>query len=76
MTIISVIVEAPREFLSRKPAKWILQHLKSGGCGRALLDLRDFPMPFCYHPATPAMPDAPRLTTRWCQRWTAAIAQS
>ena len=78
MTVISVIIGSTREGrFSEKPAKWILQHLKKRASVDArLLDLRDFPMPFCDQPATPAMPGRPPYKNEVVQRWTAAIAQS
>jgi NAD(P)H-dependent FMN reductase len=78
MNVISVIVGSTREGrFSEKPAKWILQHLKKReGVDARLLDLRDFPMPFFDHPATPATPGRAAYTNEVVQKWTAAIAQS
>jgi len=78
MTVISVIVGSTREHrFSEKPAKWILQHLKTReGVDARLLDLRDFPMPFFDQPATPAMPGRSPYQNEVVKRWTAAIAQS
>jgi NAD(P)H-dependent FMN reductase len=61
MTVISVIVGSTREGrFSEKPAKWILDHLKTrNGVDARLLDLRDFPMPFFDQPLTPATPGRP-----------------
>src|SRR6476646_8367472 len=78
MTVISVIVGSTREGrFSEKPAKWILQHLKTRERVDArLLDLRDFPMPFFDQVATPATPGRPAFAHEVVQKWTAAIAQS
>jgi NAD(P)H-dependent FMN reductase len=78
MTVISVIVGSTREGrFSEKPAKWILQHLKTRkDVDARLLDLRDFPMPFFDQAATPAMPGRPPYKNEVVQKWTAAIAQS
>src|SRR5258708_34072996 len=78
MTVISVIVGSTREGrFSEKPAKWILQHLKTrDGVDARLLDLRDFPMPFFDQPVTPAMPGRAPYEDEVVQRWTAAIARS
>src|SRR5882672_2196101 len=78
MTVISVIVGSTREHrFSEKPAKWILQHLKTReGVDARLLDLRDFPMPFFDQPATPAMPGRSPYENEAVQRWTAAIART
>ena len=58
MSAISVIVGSTRQGrFSKKPAQWILQHLrKRAGVDTRLLDLRDFPMPFFDQPMPPAMP--------------------
>jgi len=78
MTVISVIAGSTREHrFSEKPAKWILQHLKTcEGVDARLLDLRDFPMPFFDQPETPAMPGRGPYKNHVVQKWTAAIAQS
>jgi NAD(P)H-dependent FMN reductase len=46
MIVISVIMGSVREGrFSEKPARWILQHLKTrDGVDARLLDLRDFPL--------------------------------
>lgn len=76
MTVISVIVGSTREGrFSEKPAKWILQHLKKRErIDARLLDLRDFPMPFFDHTATPATPGRPAFAHEIVQKWTTAIA--
>ena len=52
MMTISVIVGSTRQGrFSEKPAQWILPQLqKREGIEGRLLDLRDFPMPFCGSP--------------------------
>src|SRR5258706_2138219 len=78
MNIISVIVGSTREGrFSEKPAHWILRHLmKRKDVDARLLDLRDYPMPFCDQPLTPARPGRPHYKNAVVQKWTAAIAQS
>jgi NAD(P)H-dependent FMN reductase len=78
MTVISVIVGSTREGrFSEKPARWILQHLKTrDDVDARLLDLRDFPMPFFDAATPPAAPGRPAYTHEVVRKWTAAIAQS
>jgi hypothetical protein len=78
MNVISVIVGSTREGrFSKKPARWIFDHLKQRkGVDARLLDLRDFPMPFFDQPFTPATPGRPPFANEVVQRWTSAIAES
>jgi NAD(P)H-dependent FMN reductase len=78
MTVISVIMGSIREGrFSEKPARWILQHLKTrDGVDARLLDLRDFPMPFFDQPVPPATPGKQPYADENVKKWTAAIAES
>ena len=78
MTVISVIVGSTRQGrFSKKPAEWILRHLKKrSDVDARLLDLRDFPMPFFDQPVSPATPSRPPYENEVVKKWTAAIAKS
>src|SRR5260370_3217771 len=78
MRTISVIVGSTRQGgFSEKPAKWFLQVLqKRDGIEARLLDLRDFPMPYCDQHSPPAMPGREHYEHETVKRWTAAIAAS
>jgi NAD(P)H-dependent FMN reductase len=78
MTIISIIMGSTREGrFSEKPARWILQHLKTrDGVDARLLDLRDFPMPFFDQAVPPSTPGKQPYADESVKKWTAAIAES